>query len=256
MGRKKIEVHPGEVYGRLTILKEVEPHIQPSGQKHRMVLVQCDCGSDPVEVRLDNLRRGHTTSCGCYNIEKFYERTKKFNTYELDYETGVGTGFTDNGDQFLFDVEDYDKIKDYCWSLTNDGYVRAYDGNCGKMIWMHRLVMNCPEDKIVDHINHCKSNNCKSNLRICTTSENAFNVLKRKNNTSGVTGVDFHKDSNKWRSRICINGKRIVLGTFDTKEEAIEARLKAEIDFHGTFSPNYEKLMQSQSQNESSKPSE
>ena len=44
-----------------------------------------------------------------------------------------------------------------------------------------------------------------------------------------------------------INGKAIHLGYFDTKEEAIEARLKAELELYGIFSPNYEKLTQQQS---------
>ena len=245
MGRR-IEVHPGDKYNRLTIIDEVEPYVKPNGVKMRQVRCKCECGNENFIVRLDSIRSGKTKSCGCYNREKFYERTKKFNTYELDYETGVGTGFTNNGDQFWFDIEDYDKIKDYCWGLSKDGYVRSYESNYGKMIRMHRLVMDCPEDKVVDHIDHRKNNNCKSNLRICTTSENAFNVLKRKNNTSGVTGVDFHKDSNKWRAYICVNGRKINLGYFTTRDEAVEARMMAEIKYHGSFSPNYEKLTQQQ----------
>ena len=47
---KKLEVKTGDIYGHLTIIREVEQHIQPSGQKKRRFLCQCDCGSDPVEV--------------------------------------------------------------------------------------------------------------------------------------------------------------------------------------------------------------
>ena len=94
--------NPGEKYGRLTIIGEAEPHIQPSGQKHRMVLVQCSCGSDPFEVLLSNLRNGNTTSCGCVRKEKTKERMKKFNTYDLEtYEYGVG--YTTKGEEFYFD---------------------------------------------------------------------------------------------------------------------------------------------------------
>ena len=67
--RKKLEVKTGDIYGHLTIIREVEQHIQPSGQKKRRFLCQCDCGSVPVEVWLSNLRSGNTTSCGCVQKE-------------------------------------------------------------------------------------------------------------------------------------------------------------------------------------------
>lgn len=74
----KVIVNPGDRYGRLTILKEVEPHVQPSGRKRRMVLVQCDCGeSEPFSVRLNHLRTGHSTSCSCYSRERTSEISKK-----------------------------------------------------------------------------------------------------------------------------------------------------------------------------------
>jgi len=54
---KKIEIKPGDKYGRLTILKEIEPHVQPSGQKQRKVLCQCSCENKTrVEVLLNSLR--------------------------------------------------------------------------------------------------------------------------------------------------------------------------------------------------------
>ena len=75
---RKIQVVPGEKYGKLTIIGEAEPHITPSGQKQRMVLCSCSCGSEPIEVQLSHLRSGHTTSCGCYNKEKLKEANKKY----------------------------------------------------------------------------------------------------------------------------------------------------------------------------------
>ena len=250
MGRE-IEVHPGDVYGHLTILKEVEPHIQPSGQKHRMVLVQCDCGvSDPFEVTLSNLRRGHTTSCGCYQKEKLKEIYKKYNTYDLEtYEYGVG--YTSKGEEFYFDKEDFDLIKDYCWCVDKDGYVIARDADTNKMIKMHRLVMNASEGMDIDHRHRKTNDNRKSQLREVTRSQNLMNRGIREDNTSSVTGVSWHKARSKWRAYITINGKTKHLGFFINKEEAIEARLKAELELYGTFSPNYEKLIQQQSNQQS-----
>ena len=49
---------------------------------------------------------------------------KKYNTYDLTGEYGIG--YTSKDEEFYFDLEDYDKIKDYCWRITMQGYVRAY----------------------------------------------------------------------------------------------------------------------------------
>lgn len=47
-------------------------------------------------------------------------------------------------------------------------------------------------------------------------------------NTSGVTGVTFDKSRSKWMATIGLQGKRIFLGRFDKKEDAIKARKVAE----------------------------
>lgn len=57
----------------------------------------------------------------------------------------------------------------------------------------------------------------------------------RKNNTSGVTGVHFDKSRNKWMAYITYNNRRIFLGYFNNKEDAIEARIAAEIEYFGDY---------------------
>lgn len=65
---RKIDIKIGDKYGRLTVIRETEPHKCPSGRLIRKVLCQCDCGNC-TEVQLWSLRKGVTKSCGCYNKE-------------------------------------------------------------------------------------------------------------------------------------------------------------------------------------------
>lgn len=102
---------------------------------------------------------------------------------------------------------------------------------------MHRLVMNCVDDKVsVDHINHMTNDNRKSNLRIATQSQNLMNQSMNKNNSSGVKGVYFDNHRNKWVAEIKINRAKKNLGGFTDFNEAVEARKKAEEELFGEFS--------------------
>lgn len=128
----------------------------------------------------------------------------------------------------LIDVEDVEKVKNIKWCY--DGrYVRS------QHFFLHRFIMCPSDDLVVDHINHNPLDNRKCNLRICTQQENSFNKKKMSNNTSGVIGVLWRKDINKWIAQIRINGKYIYLGCFDTLEQAIEVRKKAEIEYFGEY---------------------
>lgn len=157
------------------------------------------------------------------------------NTYDLSGEYGVG--YTSKGEEFYFDLEDYELIKQYHWFSDKDGYIKS-DDKLGKQrnLLMHRLVMNCPEDMIVDHIKHNRRDNRKSKLRILSYSNNNMNQCKRINNTSGVTGVSFYKNSNKWNAYITVNYKKINLGYYINFEEAVEARKRAEEKYFGEYS--------------------
>ena len=134
----------------------------------------------------------------------------------------------------LIDLEDIDKVKDYKWCIIrSSGYVST--NIKGSNTRMHRFIMDCPDDMVVDHINHNILDNRKSNLRICTLQQNNKNQKKKKNNTSGIIGVSWNKSRGKWCARIMYNHKNINLGYFDTLEEAAEVRKQAEIDLYGDY---------------------
>lgn len=134
----------------------------------------------------------------------------------------------------LIDLEDVDLVKQHKWCYDR---INGYAVN-GSSIRLHRFIMNCPCDLVVDHINHNKLDNRKENLRICTCQENSFNRSISNNNTNQAMGVE--KISNKWRAYIDYNYRRIHLGSFDSLEEAIATRRQAEIEYFGEFAPNNE----------------
>lgn len=52
------------------------------------------------------------------------------------------------------------------------------------------------------------------------------------NNSTGTTGVSFHKGRQTWHSYLNYQGKRVLNKNFNTKEEAVEARKQAEIKYY------------------------
>lgn len=132
----------------------------------------------------------------------------------------------------IIDLEDVEKCKKYKWTLKTDS---DYVCNLTKIGYLHRFIINCPKDMVVDHINGNRLDNRKENLRICTNQENRFNNKKYETNNSGCTGVSWYKKANKWRARIQVKNKEIHLGLFEKLDDAIKARKEAEIKYFGEY---------------------
>lgn len=101
----------------------------------------------------------------------------------------------------------------------------------GSVIKAHHvafIVIDGVKPDVVDHINGIRNDNRWCNIRTASMAENSKNCKLRSDNKSGVPGVFFRKEQNKWRAKISHKGKRISLGQFATKEEAIQARIEAE----------------------------
>lgn len=227
----------GQKFGRLTVVCRAEDHVQPNGVRSVMWRCKCDCGNEVTTSGM-SLRRKQTQSCGCLHKECAAERghkNKKYNTYDLSGEFGIG--YTLKGEEFYFDLEDYDLIKDYCWFINEDGYVMS-NSNERKMIRFHRLILPIEEFEQVDHIKHHTNDNRKSQIRIVTGTQNNMNRTKQSNNTSGVTGVYWDTTRQRWYAEIMINKSKIYLGVFVKFEDAVKARKEAEEKYFGEFSYN------------------
>ena len=190
-------------------------------------------------VRGAYLKNGNTKSCGCLQKEKASKvgkNNKKYNTYDLSGEYGIG--YTSKKEEFYFDIEDYDKIKDYCWHIDNNGYVVSKIEN-KQYVYMHRFILDISDSKLdVGHIYHQTNDNRKSKLRVCKHNENCMNTKVQKGSFTGVTGVTYRKESCKKKYRVTINidGECIKLGSYEDFDEAVDARLKAEDEYYGEYS--------------------
>ena len=219
---RRIEVSAGMRFGKLTVLREMELEPNLKVQRKRKFLCQCECGRQKV-VMLTHLRSGHTCSCGCLKAIRTKESNKRFNKYLL--QDGFVVGYTKKGETFMVDVEDYERIKSYCWFKVKTGYLMGFVD--GRKILLHRYIMNPCREKVVDHINHDVSDNRKSNLRVCTHQQNSMNKK--------VKGYFFNKQKNKWCACVEVKGKRKYLGFFDLEKDAAEARKFLEKKYFGEF---------------------
>ena len=231
---RKFEDLTGRVFGRLTVLE----YVGIGKHGHRLWKCECSCPEHNIVIRTSsNLREDRTCSCGCYVKDFCKENFSKQNTYDLSGEYGVG--WTEEGQEFLFDLEDYDIIKEHYWRVGSYGYMQAVDKETHRVILMHRLVMgisyNDDYEKIcVDHIHGDDiRDNRKCNLRLATRTENAMNRGMQSNNTSGVTGVVRSSKGDKWIAQIGLYGECIRLGTFDNFDDAVAARKAGEEKYFG-----------------------
>lgn len=81
--------------------------------------------------------------------------------------------------------------------------------------------------KQIDHIDGNGLNNAFDNLRDVSAIENQKNQKKPKNNKSGVMGISYRPENNKWAARICVDWDQIVLGDFEIFDQAVAARKSA-----------------------------
>jgi len=151
---------------------------------------------------------------------------------EYDAETGVFTRLTSPARRV--------KVGDVFGNKHRaSGYMQGMIE--GKRYTMHRLVWLYvhgvfPEEE-VDHINGVRADNRLANLRSVSHKENSRNAQKPTNNTSGVVGVYWDKDCQKWRARIKVDYVTKNLGVFACLLDAVDARKSAERAYG--FHPNH-----------------
>lgn len=169
-----------------------------------------------------------------------YENIRKIMSYDKD--TGLcsylardlswfkDTKYRDAASNMkIWNLKNADKNIGY---VSENGYIRfmLFKRNyiLHRLIWLY-MTGEWPDQ--VDHINGIRSDNRWENLRNVTKADNNRNQKRRKDNSSGFTGVYKDVMNGKWISKINVNNKCIHLGRFSSKQEAVNARIDAEFKF-------------------------
>lgn len=109
----------------------------------------------------------------------------------------------------------------------------------GKHIYLHRAVWlwhHGTTPPMIDHINgNCRDNRIE-NLRACDNAKNQYNSRTKANNKSGFKGVVYRTGyRNPWQARITVDKRVILLGRFQTPEEAHAAYVAGATKYAGEF---------------------
>lgn len=99
------------------------------------------------------------------------------------------SGKRGEGKETIVDTDDYERFSNQKWYLSSQGY--AISAGSKKSRRLHRLITNCPDGMVVDHLNGDPLDNRKNNLRVCTQKENM-------RNTHNVKGYSYDKSKGNY----------------------------------------------------------
>lgn len=209
--------HKGKKFNRLTVIE----YSHMDKNNGAMWKCLCDCGNESV-VATSRLSKGLTKSCGCLRLEE----ANKSNTSHGQTNTAFYWRWA--------------AMKNRCKDTGNPTYGGKgieYTPEWESFeVFYKDMYEGFSEELELDRIDVTKGYS-KDNCRWVSHNENNYNKNKQSNNISGKTGVNYLKKLGKFRAYITVDRKQINLGVFETFDEAVEAREKAEIELYGYNRP-------------------
>jgi len=201
----------GQRFGRLVVVKLSD--LKTGKRNQKLWECQCDCGKTAY-VTSHSLRKGYTTSCGCYiSIKQFVDLTGR----KVGRLTVLKLSDTKLGKSIAWDC-----LCD-CGKMTKvrmDGLKYETTKSCG----CYGREINIKSLKAVSDKRHIEG-----------TYIPALGGKIRANNVSGTTGVSYDSSRNMWCAAIVFKKKTYHLGRYKKKDDAIKARKEAEDRLHGDF---------------------
>lgn len=214
--REYEKVSAGSVVGRLTVIDIVGK----SKNGSYIWSCLCECGNSK-DVISSSLNSGLVQSCGCL------------------YDSIKGKQAITNGAKDSKEYNSWSAMKQRCYYKQHSYYL-SYGGRGIKVCdrWRNSFenflvdMGKCPEGSSLDRIDpdgDYKPENC----RWADNSTQAFNQTKSGSNSSGKTGVHWHKATNKWAASISKDRQVFHLGVFEKFENAKKIRESAEKILYG-----------------------
>lgn len=213
-----IKYKVGEIYGSLQIDEE---HAAGDGRSYKNYVYHCvKCGHAfrGAGGTITGMVKNGCTSCK--RIERAKIKCQEYGKY-------LGQHFGALEVVSLCGTEKYGKHKMF--------FVECKCEKCGsiKKYPLHRLISNSSPVQCIDCSRSIAAKNVKTyreGMSINGTKASSLvkrkNGLTNKNNSSGCNGVS--RSGEKWRAYITLKRNQIHLGTFDSFEDAVDARKEAE----------------------------
>lgn len=225
----------GQIFGRWLVLEQAEDYIDKNGRHYAMWRCKCSCENQTEKNVLEkSLKRGKSQSCGCLHREMISENfsihkmassrlyliwkgmkarcyIKSHNRYEKYGAKGITVC-----DEWVNDFQAF-----YDWAMQNGYDEKALRNECT----LERKDVNG---------NYSPENCCWANATVQCINQNL-----RKDNKTGVKGVNWDENRNMWQAQLQINKKKVLNEHFHSFDDAVKARKNAELKYFSKYIDDY-----------------